>query len=141
MKTLDEIVAENAKLTSDLAVQTKLATDLTGQVAALQSDKTKLTGELDSAVKGLGVAQTNLAAVTKDRDDLKAKNGQLEADNTKLQADMKDFNAKVATECAKHGIRGDAVAGAPDGQKGATESATKGKNLTEMCKAAKASAK
>lgn len=69
--------------------------------ATNKANVTKLTKDLESAnaiasrVPGL---ETQVATLTKERDDLKAS-------NETLTAQTADFNARVATELAKHGIR------------------------------------
>lgn len=69
--------------------------------AANKANVIKLTKDLESAnaiagrVPGL---EANVSTLTKERDDLKAS-------NEKLTAQTADFNTRVATELAKHGIR------------------------------------
>lgn len=61
----------------------------------------KLTKDLESANAIAGrvpALEANVSTLTKERDDLKAS-------NEKLTTETKDFNARLATELAKHGIR------------------------------------
>lgn len=116
-KTLDEIMAENSTLNSELATAKQNITNLTAQVGAL-------TTERDAAKASLVAANSTITAMTSERDILKAA-------NVKLDADMKDFNAKVAAEVAKHGIN-------PKAASAEKTSEQKGKlTLTEQCLAAK----
>lgn len=72
-----------------------------GENATNAANVIKLTKDLESAnaiagrVPGL---EAQVSTLTKERDDLKAS-------NEKLTAETKDFNARLATELAKHGIR------------------------------------
>lgn len=75
------------------------------KLAAAEANVTKLTKDLEAAnatAAKVPKLETDLSAVTKERDDLKA-------ENEKLTTQMADFNARVATELAKHGIRKEGV--------------------------------
>ena len=70
-------------------------TEAEGKLTSANETITKVTGERDTA-------NGQVTTITKDRD-------ALTIENDKLKADMTDFNKKVATELAKHGIKTDAT--------------------------------
>jgi chromosome segregation ATPase len=107
----------------------------------------RLTTDLANAVKERDEARKSLAALTTERDDAKAtaqtitgERDQARADLTKMTAERdalaktdRDFNARLAAEMAKHGIR-------PDAMKAATstpEEPKKAMTATERVLAAK----
>lgn len=97
----------------------KAGTDLSAATASVST----LTGERDKARTDLAAEQGKVTAFTGERDSLKAGNETLTKENTKLKEDMADFDKRVATELAKHGIRSEAA------QTG-TDKAGKGEKLS-----------
>src|SRR4051812_27408789 len=91
-----DVIAANEKLTADLAAANSLTATEANRANAAEARAT-------TAEASLATANTNLVAVTAERDTLKAA-------NVKLEADMKDFNARVAADVAKAGIRKEAIA-------------------------------
>ena len=72
-----------------------------GENATNAANVIKLTKDLESANAIAGRVPTleaDITKLTKERDDLKAS-------NEKLTSETKDFNTRLATELAKHGIR------------------------------------
>jgi hypothetical protein len=102
MKTVDEILAENTKLTADIAAAQKTIADLQAKCAMFEPGYVnaveKLTADIATVRAELATARTEFATVTKDRDTLKG-------ENANLQASIKDFEFRVAAEVAKKGIK------------------------------------
>lgn len=82
-----DILAANTALTKQVADLTKHLTDAT---AAFNTGKAALESQIEALRAEVGVKDTQLAAVAKERDNA-------------LSA-AKDFETKVAAEVAKHGI-------------------------------------
>ena len=97
MKTLDEVLKDNEKLTADL--QTAGATLKTAQDAlvAEQGRVTLAEATILDLTGKLTTAETSATTLTATNADLTAKNADLTAKNA-------DFNKAVAAELAKHGI-------------------------------------
>lgn len=93
-----DILAANEKLRADNATATANIAKLTADLSAANASVAKLAN-LEAE---LATERVNVVKLTKERDDLKAI-------NDKLTGEMKDFNAKVASELAKHGIRATGV--------------------------------
>jgi FtsZ-binding cell division protein ZapB len=94
-----DILAQNEQLTADL---TKARNDLT----AAQTANTELQTKLDEATKGNKTLTEVLATRTQERNTLKTENEQLKSQTA-------DFNKRLASELAKHGIRQTAVTAPP----------------------------
>lgn len=113
-----DIVAQNERLTAELTAAHGSITDLRGQVQSLTEKNLAQANDLVAA-------QSSITALTSERDSLRS-------DNERLQGDMKDFNARVAAEIAKHGIRPTAVDNKPEKERVLT--------MTDKCLAAKGKA-
>lgn len=95
-----DILAQNGQLTADLDTAKQTIGTLQGQVTALTTERDTARTDLATVTSEREAANTHLAALTQERDSLKA-------ENATLQEQMADFNKRVATELAKHGIRGE----------------------------------
>lgn len=98
-------MADNADQTDILALNEQLTADLTkarNELTAAQTANTELQSKLDEATKGNTTLTQALQARTQERDTLKSENEQLKAQTA-------DFNKRLASELAKHGIRQTAV--------------------------------
>lgn len=118
-----DILAQNEKLTADLATAQQNLTQANAAIEQLRKDNTQLQGRVDEATKGNETLTKALQARTKERDDLKA-------ENERLTARTADFNKAVAADVAKHGIRQTAATHQQQSDKPMT--------ATEKCLAAKA---
>lgn len=93
-----DILAANEKLRADNATATATITKLTADLSAANASVAKFAN-LEAE---LATERGNVSKLTKERDDIKAS-------NDKLTGEMKSFDAKVASELAKHGIRATGV--------------------------------
>lgn len=111
-------------------------------LAALCGDVTKLTGERDDFKAKFETTSAQLteanAKVTQLQSDVTKLTGErdtLKADNTRLTGEMADFNKRLATELAKHGIRTftqKLAATAPERKLNATEKVLAAKGVQSL---------
>ena len=94
-----DIIAQHAQLTADLTAARQNITTLT-------ADVTRLNGELSAANTGFETARESLKTLTLERDSLKS-------ENERLKSESKTFEARLASELAKHGIAPTAAAADP----------------------------
>jgi chromosome segregation ATPase len=113
-----DVLAQFEQVKTDLATAKQTIGTLQGQVTSLEAEKATLTTTASEATTKAATLETNLSTATTERDALKA-------ENATLQASMTDFNARVAAEIAKHGIRPAAIAQKPEEGRKLT--------LTEQC--------
>jgi regulator of replication initiation timing len=116
-----DVVAQNAKLTADLASITAEAVALRTQVSALTGENTTLKAEKATLQTNLTAANANLSTVTSERDTLKT-------ENAKLVSEKTTFEAAVAARVSALGITDNGRAGAT----GAAAGGDKKASLTEQ---------
>ncbi len=92
------MLAQLTQATADLNTAKQTIGTLQGQVTSLTTEKTNLETQLGEAKSGATSLQTTVTTLTGERDTLKT-------ENTRLTGEMADFNKRLATELAKHGIR------------------------------------
>ena len=109
---------------TDEAAAVAEITRLTADLATANTSLTTITGERDKARTDLATANTSITTLTTERDTAKAEVTRLKGENDKLTNDMKDFNARVAAEVAKKGIRSTAA------ETGTDNKAKEGEKLT-----------
>ena len=106
----NDVLAQVTSLNESLAAANQEKATFQGRVIALETEKAAL--ETDKA----NLTQ-QVTALTGERDTLKGENATLKAENEKLQGDMKNFDARLAAELAKHGISPKAADVKPEGEK------------------------
>lgn len=111
-----DVLEANARLTVDLATASTRATTAETSLATVRRELEAMTTRATTAEASLATSNASLATVTADRD--------------RLAGIDRDFNSRLASEMAKHGVRREATAAAASSGKALT--------LTEQCMAAKA---
>jgi chromosome segregation ATPase len=119
----DDIIAQNERLTSQLAASRQNATELRTQLETLRVDYDRSKTELLDARSSVTTLQQTLSARTKERDDL-------QAENESLKTKLADFDKAVAAKVTQLGFAKAASVENP-AQQGETV------NYTERCRAAK----
>ena len=128
-----DVLAQLTQAHADLATAKQSIGTLGSQVTSLTADKTSLQTQLTEANGKITTLTSDVTKLTGERDTLKA-------ENTRLSGETADFNKRLATELAKHGIRTftpKAVAETPGKKLTATEQvlAARGvKSLEELAK-------
>lgn len=117
-----DILAINEKLAADLAAKADECATLASQLQTLTAAKDASAKQVAEANTKVTELQTATATLTKERDELKAA-------NSTLESQTKDFNARLAAELSKHGIRTQAAQVKTEAERKLT--------LTEQCQAAK----
>jgi chromosome segregation ATPase len=90
-----DIVAANERLTADLATSNK--------------ERDEARASLTAVSKELDEAKASLATATAERDQARADLAKVTSERDVLTKTDRDFNARLAAEMAKHGIRADAL--------------------------------
>ena len=93
-----DVLAQLTQKTADLATAKQTIGSLSGQVTSLTAEKTNLESQLAEANGKVAQLQRDLTKLTGERDTFMA-------DNARLTGEMADFNKRLATDLAKHGIR------------------------------------
>jgi chromosome segregation ATPase len=119
----DDIIAQNERLTIELAAARQNTSDLQAQLESLRAEHEKLKGQLEQVRKEFSSANETISASTKERDDLKA-------ENETLKGKLADFDKAVAAKVAQLGFA-EAVTTEAPAQAGETV------NYTELCRAAR----
>jgi len=86
-----DVLAQLTQANADLATAKQ-------SIGILTADKTTLQNQLAEANGKVTALTSDVTKMTGERDMLKA-------ENTRLTGEMADFNKRLATELAKHGIR------------------------------------
>ena len=102
MKTLDELLQDNEKLSLDF----KAATDLLATTQATLNERTSTITKLEASVK---LAEGTITDLTGKLTTADASVKDLTAKNTDLSAKNADVNKFAAAEMVKHGIAADAT--------------------------------
>lgn len=119
----DDIIAQNERLTTQLAASRQNASELKSQLEALRGDHEKQRTQLEEARKEVTTTKESLTTRTKERDDLKA-------ENDSLKSKLADFDKAVAAKIAQMGFSKTALTQSPT----KTEETV---NYTELCRAAR----
>jgi chromosome segregation ATPase len=137
-----DVVAENAKLTGEVAALRTQLEAANSKLGSLTVELTTARGERDTAVTALGTANDQVRSKDATIATLTGEKTALAGQVSTLTASQSDFEAKVAAECAKHGINPKAVTQPKAGTEtqaapGATvnKDGIKTKNYTEICQA------
>lgn len=124
LKSEADVIADNERLTSELSASKNRVSELEAQLAQANAGRIAESNLLTEA-------NQKLAGVTKERDEAKASLQAMTVDRDRLAGEDRDFNKRLASAMAKHGIRADGVA------LGSTTVGEKAKTLTEQCLEAK----
>lgn len=119
----DDIIAQNERLTTQLAASRQHASELKNQLDALRVEHEKTKSELNETRSGGATLQQTLTALTKERDDV-------QAENESLKSKLEDFDKAVAAKIAQMGFSKTALT---QPQTPAAETV----NYTDLCRAAK----
>jgi len=119
----DDIIAQNERLTTQLAASRQNASDLKSQIETLRGENEKQKSQLEEARQGNTTAQETITALTKERDGLKA-------ENETLKTRLADFDKAVAAKIAQMGFAKAATTETP-------VQAAETVNYTELCRAAR----
>jgi chromosome segregation ATPase len=119
----DDIIAQNERLTTQLAASRQHASELKNQFDTLRLEHDKTKSELTEARSGGATLQQTLNTRTKERDDL-------QAENDSLKTKLADFDKAVAAKIAQMGFAKTALT---QSQTPAAENV----NYTELCRAAR----
>lgn len=121
----DDIIAQNERLTMQLAASRQNASELKSQFDTLRDEHARLKTELAEARNGSITLQQTLTERTKERD-------QLKTENDSLKNQLADFDKAVATKIAQMGFSKTALSQL---QPKAEDTI----NYTDLCRAAKGS--
>lgn len=124
LKSEADVIADNERLTSELSASKNRVSELEAQLAQANAGRIAESNLLTEA-------NQKLAGVTKERDEAKASLQAMTVDRDRLAGEDRDFNKRLASAMAKHGIRADGVA------LGSATVGEKVKTLTEQCIEAK----
>lgn len=119
----DDIIAQNERLTTQLAASRQNASELKNQFGTLRGEHAQLKTELAEARNGSTALQQNLTERTRERDELKS-------ENDSLKNQLADFDKAVATKIAQMGFSKTALSQL---QPKAEDTV----NYTDLCRAAK----
>ena len=97
-----DIVAQNTQLHADLNTARQTIGTLQASVTSMTAERNTLRTQLDASNSNATALHAQVTTVTGERDAARTENGS-------LQVQMKDFNARLAAELSKHGIRPNGV--------------------------------
>lgn len=97
LKTQAEVLAENARLTTELSSAKASADKATAELATANDSLAKVTGERDQLANDLTTTKASLTSVTKERDEAKA-------EVEKLKGEKASVDKAAAVKVAELGI-------------------------------------
>jgi chromosome segregation ATPase len=119
----DDIIAQNERLTTQLAASRQNASELKSQFDSLRDEHTKLKTELAEARSSGATLQQTLDARTKERDGF-------QAENQSIKTQLADFDKAVAAKIAQMGFSKTALTQIEPKPEDTV-------NYTDLCRAAK----
>jgi chromosome segregation ATPase len=112
-----DVIAANERLTTELAAAVRARDDAQAGIAAVTAERDEARTRATGLEKQLAEAEQKAkseheahAATRTSLDALTEAHAKLSAERDALQKESRDFNARLAAELAKHGIRAEAIA-------------------------------
>ncbi|HVU07850.1 MAG TPA: hypothetical protein VHG89_04825 [Verrucomicrobiae bacterium] len=126
---------DQADVLAQLETANKDLAALRGDVTQLTSERDDFKAKFETASAQLTEANTKVTQLQGDVTKLTGERDTLKTDNTRLTGEMADFNKRLATELAKHGIRTftqKSAAAAPERKLNATEKVLAAKGVQSL---------